>query len=350
MINWLKKRIFPCVLCVLLFLSGCSGQNQSASPDTLGDDMPSGVPSPLTGMGNTPSNLMNNGTAAAYGDSIYYVDRMMWGSIWKMPTGGGTGTLLQKGTFHDLNVNGGLIYTIGNVLNPETDLYADGIFQMDTDGANLTLIKEGYFEQLILCDDYLFFTDQEEGGLYRMRRDGEEEKLLLSGIYSDFTLLGGSLYVCAELAEEYVTNVYCLPLDGSADPTEVIHDIFGGGISTDGKNIYYIGRDNTSNTYRYNTKTGGTDIFFSNWIDLVNTDGESMYYFWNGVRMDKEDSGYYRCNPDGGDAVLMYPSEGFYQPNIAGGKIFWHCNDEQRRMNIMNLDGTGLVFVEQAAE
>ena len=362
MINRLKTVFMLCLLCLILILSGCSDngsqeQSQQSSETTSADT--SSVANPdnsnavannitlnLQGPGNTPANLLNGGIAAEYDGYIYHTDRMMWGNLCRTPINGGMSELLQKGTFHDININSDTIFVIGSVSNQDTGIYADGIFRMNTDGSNLQMIKEGYFEQLILYDSYLYYIDTMDSGLYRIKYDGTDDKLLLENIYDDFTIIDSSLYVCAELDEEYVQSVYKMPLDASATPVMVIKDIFGGGINAANSFIYYIARDNSSNTYRYNTATGESEVFYPQWIDWLNTDGEYLYYFWNGLRADHTDEGLYRINLDGSGEQMVMASEEFFSMNIAGGKIFWHNNDDQRRLTVMNLDGSDMTFVE----
>lgn len=365
-----KTRFFACLLCVILVLSGCGGSQTTPSDTEPPAETTGGAPAPtdhetpvetfsepaaetavplsLSGMGNTPSNLLEDGVAAEYDGYIYHTDKMMFGNLWRTPVGGGESELLQEGRFNCINCSGGVIFSLGSVLDPETGFNIDGIYRMNLDGSGLTLIKEGWFEELILYDEYLYYSDFVEGELKRVKYDGSDETLFFDNFYYDFVIIGGSLYVCAELGEEYVENVYRMPLDGSGEPEKVISDIFGGGIYAANECIYFIARDNSSNTYQYNTETGETSVFLEKWVYSVNTDGDYLYYWWTGVRMDRSDCGFWRVRPDGSEDQLIMQAETFFAPNIAGGKVFWHNNDDERRLSVMNLDGTDLAFVEQA--
>lgn len=367
MIRRFQTCFLLCVLCIILILSGCSGketQPQSAkespkgttdaavetpSESTSANAEETAVQLVLEGPGNTSANLLHDGLAAEYDGYIYHVDEMMAGSIWKMPVGGGESALIQKGTFHDLNVNGGVIFALGYVPNPDTGLSTYGIFMMNTDGSNMKVIKEGNFEELILYDEYLYFADIIEGGLYRMKYDSSDEALLLADIYDDFTIIDDALYIYASLGEDYTTNIYKMPLDGSALAEMIVQDTFGGAMDVALGEIYYIARDNTNNMYRYNTEAGENDQFLDKWVDSINAEGEYLYYFWTGNRQDNADSGMYRMKQDGSEAQMIMHTESLFSINIAGGKMFWHNNDEQRRLTVMNLDGTELTFVEQAS-
>ena len=305
----------------------------------------------LEGPGNTPANLLHGGLAAEYDGYIYYVDEMYAGNLWRMPVGGGESELLIKGTFHDINVNGGYIFTIGDIINTETGLYSSGIYMISIDGSTVNAVKEGYFEELILYDEYLYFADVVEGGLYRMKYDGSGEELLAENIYSDFAVVNDNIYIYASLGEEYMTNIYKMPLDGSSEPEMIVTDTFGGSMDVAMGRIFYILRDNNLNgMYNYNTATSETNVFVDTWLDDINSDGEYLYYYWSGVRQDNSDQGVYRMNPDGTGAEMILNVDYAFDLNIAGGKIFWFAYDEQRRITIMNLDGTGAEFLEQAVE
>jgi hypothetical protein len=245
-------RFFACLLCVILLLSGCGSQTapaDTAPPAETTGEAPSpaenepatetpaepapetAVPLQLAGPGNTPSNLLQDGIAAEYDGYIYHTDRMMQGNLWRTLIGGGESELIQEGTFSCINANGGVLFALGGVYDPETGFDVDGIYRMNPDGSELELVREGWFDELVLYDEYLYYSDSVEGELKRIRYDGSDETLLMDNFYYDFVILGGSLYVCAELGEQYIENVYKMPLDGNGEPEMVISDIFGGGIA-----------------------------------------------------------------------------------------------------------------------
>lgn len=362
MIQRVQTYLLICVFVLALLLSGCGGKGTVGQTNSSDSSQSSGQNTDeksgntignlvLEGPGNTSANLLHDGIAAEYDGSIYYVDKMMAGSIWKMPVGGGESTLIAKGTFHDLNVNGGVIFAVGNIPNADTGLSTYGIFIIPIDGGDIIVVKEGDFEELILYDEYLYFADIIDGGLYRMKYDGSDEKLLLEDIYGDYAIVDGALYLYASLGEDYTTNVYKMPLDGSAAPKILVEDTFGGAMDISLGDIFYISRDDeTGSMYRYKTDTGQISVFLSEWVDDINTDGQYLYYFWTGNRQDNADSGIYRVNPDGSGAEMILLAESLFSINIAGDKMFWHNNDDSRRLTVMNLDGTDAVFVEQASE
>jgi hypothetical protein len=321
MLHRIKTVLLLCVFCFILVLSGCGGSktadpspqpSQVADPAASTEQTSSGSVSSgteasdagsnntssgaagsaissslvLKGAGNTPSNLLLGGLTAEYDGYVYHVDSMMWGNIWRPPQSGGDGELLQMGRFNDLNVSGGAIFALGSAVDPATGSSADGIYRMYTDGSDVVLVREGYFSQLVLYDEYLYYTDDTEGKLSRIKYDGSGETLLSEGRVDDFTVIDGVLYLYAELDVEYEMNIYEMPLDGSGALEMVVHDTFGGAICAANGYIFYIPRqDNSSNMWVYDTATGEASVFMTEWMDDVNTDGEYLYYTWTGRRL-----------------------------------------------------------------
>ncbi|SHE58647.1 DUF5050 domain-containing protein [Alkalibacter saccharofermentans] len=338
-------------LMISLIMTGCGGNSDNADRNGKNriNSNESNVALNLAGTGNTPANLLHDGMAAEYEGYIYHIDKMINGNLWRTSIDTGESELLLKGMLHDINVNGGAVFTLGSIPDPNDEMLSlYGLFRINMDGSNLTIIKEGSFEELILKDDYLYFTEIIDGGLYKIRYDGSEEKKLLDDIYDNVAIIDENIYLMSDLDEEYVMNIYKLDLEGRGQPEKVINDVFGGTFDVVGNEIFYIARDNTSNIYRYDTLTGEKELFLSKWVDYLNTDGEHLYYFWSGRRQDNSDSGVYKSSLDGSGEEMIMPADVFFSLNIAGGKMFWHNNDDERRISVMNLDGSNIGFIEQA--
>ena len=362
-----KTAIVFSVLIISIFmtclLTSCGSSDSSAAPSqqSSGSVEPTYTPNEetpfvpkettpsiaLSGSGNYPANLLYGGMAVEYDGYVYHIDQMFEGNLWRTSVDGGESELLCKGSFCGLNVNGGLIFSLLSFPSLDSGLETSGICVMNIDGGSAKILKEGYFSRLILNDEYLYYTDGSDGSLYRIKYDGSGEQLLLQEeIYDAFLIINGSLYIYSDLDEEYVTNIYKMPLDGSAPPTMIVKDIFGG-IDVALNEIYYTARDNSSNMLQYDTETGEISLFVDYWIDSINTDGEYLYYFWSGAKSNNSDCGLYRMRPDTSDNQMIMQTEELYSLNIAGGKLFWQNNDEFRRLTSSNLNCTEILFVKQ---
>ncbi|MBF7097423.1 DUF5050 domain-containing protein [Alkalibacter mobilis] len=343
------------LLIFVLFLGGCGsdggsvedGDGQTSQGNDSNDSNGAEI-IVLEGAGNSPSNLLHQGMAIEYEGHVYHVDKMFEGSIWKTSMESGESQLLLEGTLHHLNVNGGLLFAVGSVAAGSDGLGTDGIFMSNIDGSGFTVLKEGYFGLLILQDEYLYFTDVVEGGLYRMKYDGSEETLILENIYDNVAIFNDHIYVMADLDEQYVSNIYELFLDGSGEPVMIVNDVFGGTFDVVENELFYILRDNMGDMHRYDTEKKTERLFLDTWVDNLNGQGTDLYYFWSGVRKDNTDKGLYYFNDETGEKEMILAAESIFDINMAGGKIYWHDNDAQRRISVMNIDGTDREYVEQA--
>lgn len=306
----------------------------------------------LKGPGFSPSNLLNEGMAAEHDGYIYHIDQMFQGNLWKTSVNSGESELLLEGSLHDINANGGAVFAAGSVPpskdGGKLDLY--GIFRIQADGTGFTVVKEGSFDNLMLQDDYLYFTDVKEGGLYRMKYDGTDEKRLLEKIQEEVVIINEAIYFVTDLQGSNDRHLYTMPLDGSTPPKLLVKDLWGGFYAA-GNSLYFELRGNsTDKTYRYDTVSKTDEFYMDKAVNNLNTDRENLYYFWDGKRQDNEDQGFYQKNLASGKETMVMKAKEMYDINLAGGKIFWHSNDDQRRIMVMNLDGTNQAFAEQKAD
>jgi len=273
---------------------------------------------------------------------------MIEGDLCRTPIAGGPSELLAQGSFRSINVNSGLIFSLLSYPGPDLNLENGGICVMNVDGSNVKILKEGYFSQLVLYDEYLYYAY--DSGLYRMKFDGSGEELLWKAdIYESFFITGGMIYAFPYSESDNTTNLSRMPLDGSTDPELLVQDLWGT-VDVGVNELYYETRDNSSSQFKYNTVTGEKTAFSNQTFDNITPYADSLYYFWSGVRVDDADSGIYRMNPSTGESILLLKVDQIFSLNAAGGKLFWTTNDDLRRVTVSNLDCTDIQFVELMPE
>ena len=330
-----------------------SDEGEAAGESEEAESEPEKVVLSLEGAGNLMCNLLQDGTAVYEDGMIYHSDKMMYGNLMRTDVKTDETKLLVKGTLHDINVGDGRIFAVGDVdpLNPD-DFAASGIFMTKLDGSEVTLLKEGYFEELVLYDEYLYFYDVMDGNFLRMKYDGTEETLLLEGAYPQIVILKDQLYLHTSLdGDDSMSYLYKMALTGG-EPVKVDPvSTFGGTIHVAGSDIVYIGRSNdTQGMKKYDTETGQITDFLDTWISDIVHDEDLIYYFWSGVRMDNEDQGIYRSRPDGSEATLLKKTEFASSFNIADKYLFYITNDEKRRVTRLDLETLEESFVPLAEE
>lgn len=274
----------------------------------------------LAGPGNLPANLLHGGLTAEYDGYIYHLDEMIEGDLCRTPIAGGASELIAQGSFRAINVNGGLIFSLLSYPGPDLNLENGGICVMNVDGSNVKILKEGYFSQLVLYDEYLYYTFDSD--LYRMKFDGTGQELLWQAdIYESFFITGGMIYAFPYSESENTTNLYRMPLDGSTDPELIIQDLWGT-VDVGFNELYYETRDNSSSQFKYNILTGEKSVFSKQTFDEITPYADSLYYFWSGVRADDADSGIYRMNPSTGGKHYVIKSKPDILAQRCGRKAF----------------------------
>lgn len=336
-----------------------SGEEEGGKPSESEEVAPEEAPEApeailsLEGPGNLMSNLLNDGTAAYYDGYVYHSDKMMFGNLMKTEVATDETQLLVRGSLHDINVSGDRVFAVGYTEPKDPkDLSQYGIFMASLDGSDVRLLKEGYFEELVLYDEYLYFYDTMDGDFLRMKYDGTEETLLLEGAYPQIVILEDTLYVHGSLdMEDLSSYIFTMPLSGGEPEKLDPSGTFGGTIHVADGDLFYISRDNDfGGMKRYDTETGEIERFLDTWISDIAEDEEWMYYYWNGVRMDNADQGIYKSRFDGSEAVMLKAMEGASSFNVAGGKLYYTTNDEKRRVTRMDLTTLEESFVPLADE
>lgn len=355
----MKRAALALLSCLLLLLlTGCNSAAPGPSPD--GETPPSSVetPSPedpdspadpdtpdaprepvsLQGAGNTPGNLANDGIAAQGGDLLYHTDRMMSGSILQTPLGSDESTLFAKGSFSHLNVSGPFLFASSY----------EGIHRFRLDGSEEVVLKEDMVFTLTLQDEWLYYTDIFEGHLHRMRFDGTQETLLEEAVWDRFSIDGGHIYYATAAYDDGYTYVYRIPLAGGVREKVTGDAISRGFFILDQGMLYYSPHSATAQrTHQVDLATGEESLFLEKELYYMAFQGDTLYYFWNGRRQDRADQGLYRIRRDGGEDTLLLEDANLFSFNVLEDRIFFHTNDEARRLSMVDRDGTNRRFVEK---
>lgn len=346
-----KAIISVGVSVTLLLLMACADSNKpvTESPVSPRVETPSAgtaveeVPKTefvFEGPGNSPSNLLAYGMAVGYEGYLYHIDRMMEGSIWKTSMADGSSELLLQGNYSFLNVSGSNLFMFA--------LDEGGILSLNLENKKTVLLKEGFFGGLVIQDEWLYYADSFDGGLYRMKYDGSEDKLIQEGIYDEYAIDGETIYFMTSDFDDDGSYIYKIPLEGGK-PEKCTPKTFGGFFTAADGYIYYEPAENGTFSFR-RVRADGTDesVLLEKSISSPNVSGEWLYYHTGGKTQDKSDLGVYRIRVDGTDDTFIAPGVIGFDFNVAGDKVFFHTNDDQRRLTVMNLDGSEMRFLEMA--
>jgi hypothetical protein len=194
--------------------------------------------SSINTIGNTSANIYNWGLAAIQGDWIYYANLNDGQKLYKIKTdntgrakvsddivmninvvgdwiyysgNGGDGWSIYKirtdGTGRtNLNVNGGLVNVIGDLIFYKAD---DALYRMKTDGTgNVKLVDN--FTNYSIVGDWIYYTANMIGETYRMRTDGSDKQMeyTIEFLYfmQDDLFFGGSPFVSLSVRRKSNNN------------------------------------------------------------------------------------------------------------------------------------------------
>ena len=363
------------MIVVLLFAAGCgknepvdtpenepkeeepSAETPSESPETeeLGEEKPEEekpVVLSLEGFGNTMSNIINDGMAVFEAPYLYHMDSMITGNILRTNLETKESEVLVEGQFSFLNYGDGTLFFAGSYYPEEATESSYGIFRMDANGENLQLIQKGYITDLLLYEEYLYFFNSDQGGLFRLKYDGTEETMLVKDVYEGYALVNDMIYLNNYLDGASESYVYKLPLTGGTPEKVDEQDTFGTYLFPAKGFILYEPRvDGSRGMTRFNTENGQFSQL-DKAISGVTEAEDIIYYYWSGRRQDNADQGIYKSRADGSEEELLLQVEIAFSLNYVNGKLYYHNNDEKRRISVLDpvtLEQSFLPLMEEVA-
>jgi len=200
--------LWLCILFVTIILITACGHPQTKSNGIPPNDLAGGLPQEL---GNSHSNLTNNGLLARHGDwdyfyinpSSYYtnVPSGMSGGIYKVRKDGTQSTKLlsvdkingRTAMAINLNVLGEWIYYTVTYMDFELSPHTEGIYKMKTDGTGQTKLSSDDVTQIVVIGEWIYYCIND--GFYKMKTDGTQKtKLFAENGSGRFHLANEQLY------------------------------------------------------------------------------------------------------------------------------------------------------------
>ncbi|MBW8383748.1 MAG: DUF5050 domain-containing protein, partial [Youngiibacter sp.] len=285
--------------------------------------------------GTNPANSAAYGMAVELDGAVYHLDRIMEGNILKTDDSGIT-ELLLKGTCSGLNAKSEHLFFF--------NYDSSAIMSLDLKSMEQKEIRKGDATQLLLYDEYLYFTDY-DGVLSRIRYDGTEETKLGEEVWNGFQIYDDHIYFdSSDLnkdSSDYSRYVYRLPVNGGIPERVVEEALFKTFAVGDGYVFYETVIDGSSTIRRSDAIGKNTITLFEKSMEYMLIANGKLYYFTNGRTKDKSDQGLYAADFDGkNDAMLAKLAGASF--NIAGSSAYFLTNEDDRALNAVNLDGTKL--------
>ncbi len=326
----MKKFYLIFLITTGIFLAACTNDNittENNVADSSLDGKPNNTRDNITGrdtkkdfngisssvttpeIGNSSSNLINRGYICDYKETIFYRNINGDDYLYKKDTEGEKNLLLKQRVY-SINILDNYIYFINEDLN-------NAICKVDIDGENLTVLNEDTFYFLLVSEDYIYYTD-EENKLYQSSLDGKDSKLLSDegcawpNLYRDYIIFSSFEDTSKLMAVNISSGESILIAEYGFFPTvyedKIYYQIKNGNINVmdlmTGDNLYKINKwgqqfhptedgiffTNSSSVFYYNKgskKTKNIPLAFSDEdkrtssnavVNLVHRDENIIYY------------------------------------------------------------------------
>ena len=237
-------------------------------------------------------NVSNYGYILADGNDIYYTKIVendegdFYSNIYKYNIKSGAEILVAENeadSIYDLNaylaLDGGYLYFLPNFLHKSVKEVSDNIYRVKPDGKNIEpepLFKEDINVSFMhISNGTIFYYDDAESAIYRMRTDGTKRQLICEAYISGIAVGKDKIYYSEfELLMAVSVN--------GGEPEEIFDfddfDMYIEYLVLDGDYLFYLD-DNQSTLGRI--KTDGTEprtLFTYDYIEHFNISGGTLYF------------------------------------------------------------------------
>lgn len=143
--------------------------------------------------GSRSENINNYGMFILH-DDWHYVSDNKNNALYKMRQDGSEKTLVSKGYFIDINIVEDWLYY---------SAFDSGIWKMKLNGTQKTQLTDFRPWKVHVIDDYIFFQDYFELDLYRMKNDGTEKEMIIENLRMN-TFYQGNYIFFTDRKEDHV--------------------------------------------------------------------------------------------------------------------------------------------------
>ncbi|MBE6814368.1 MAG: DUF5050 domain-containing protein [Ruminococcaceae bacterium] len=246
----MKKIISLILLTIMLFtFSACKDENTAPPKNTV-------FPNSQNTIGNSSTNIIKDGKIA-YQDGWYYYYNGK--GVYKIKTDGTERQQIYSSYLDEINIVGEWLY------GSEKGCYKQNI----NTGEQYHFSYGNSISYLNVIDDWIYYYDTTNDGIYKMKPDGTESTLLLNTYIVDcLTIDGDWIYFFARFEDDGVNGLYKIKTDGTENTLLYTSEYFENG-GTSLKEIYIVD-DWIYFAKPYVHETGNKGIF------RVKTDGSTL--------------------------------------------------------------------------
>lgn len=263
---------------------------------------------PADTVGNTAGNLNNGGYFCEADGVVYFANFYDNGTLYCMSPDESGIRKLNNQTIRFLNAAGSHLYyfqadnrngsDLGSVLK------STGLYRSTTEGKNLTCLKRGTIDTLLLVGNSIYFQYYEDTKVFTMHRigtSGQDDMQVTDYIANPACAYGTNIYFHGTTDDH---NLYRLDTT-----TNEIDRIFGGSLwnpmYSDGW-IYYMDLSQHYALSRLELNSGTVETLTTDRVEFFNVSDDYVFY----QTVDSETPALKRINKDGSGMVTL--AEGVY--------------------------------------
>jgi hypothetical protein len=237
--------------------------------------------------GNTAGNLYNAGLFCEYDGIIYFANPSDDYHLYSMQKNGSELTKLSDDIASFINVDEHYIYYVRN--NPRggtsfsfLNLYTDSLCRIDrATGDNVKVLEQEPTLYASLVGNYIYYLrydGEETTSLYKVKIDGSDQQMVDKNAYFTCSTDGKYIYYNGRENDHYIwrldteDDLSGLFLDGNCWMPTVV----------DGNTAYYMDCDNNYRIARVDCTTGNKELITQNRVDGYNLYGDYIYFLENG--------------------------------------------------------------------
>lgn len=259
-------------------------------------------------IGNTAGNLNNGGYFCESDGVVYFANFYDNGTLYCMNPDESDIVKLNNQTIRYLNGAGKHLYYFQADNRNGTDLgsvlKSTGLYRCTTDGGNLTCLKRGTMDTLLLNGNsiyYQYYDSAKRFTMYRIDTRGEEDVQITDYIANPVCANGTNIYFNGTQGDH---NLYCLDTTNDS-VTRIWSGNLWNPVYSDGY-IYYMNLDRHYALSRLNLSTGRAETLTTERVDFFNVSADYVFY----QTVDTDSPALKRINKDGTGRTVL--AEGTY--------------------------------------
>ena len=220
-------------------------------------------------IGNTLSNISNNGLAALYKGDIYFVNIYRGEDLYRQC--GKMYAQITEDKVKGINIINDTIYY--------TTL-TGSLKKIDINGENSETILDGDVDNIIVTEEHIFYVNTfDKYSIYRYDLNTKENKKICSNICDKINLYNGYIYYinCTDDLDWYGSgNIHKVDINGEKD--EMVIDILTNNIIVDNNNIYYILEEYNHKISRFNIESNNIEDIIEKAVSTFSINNDNIYF------------------------------------------------------------------------